>query len=199
MCGWTYYLPYAPLAEITLLLPNRPRVNVPPRCASKGLQLVPLWSANNRPKASSHPLPRSSLSTHLNQSCRLSILVLFFKNIEVSVGAIFSLNFDCLSILIRLSFFIIIIFSKDLFSNDVSVLLIGTISFSLTDRRFWFQFRKSVFLFYIDLILVFVRFVYLDVSLGATISLIFYCFSILIWVSKIRFSFLFFLSWSWGS
>ena len=54
----------------------------------------------------------------------------------MSVGAIFSLNFDCLSILIRLSFFIIIIFSKDLFSNDVSVLLIGTISFSLTDRRF---------------------------------------------------------------
>ena len=89
-------------------------------------------------------------------------------------------------------------FSNDLFSNiDVSV--IGTISLSLTDRRFWFQFRKSVFLFYIDLILVFVRFVYLDVSLGATISLIFYCFSILIWVSKIRFSFLFFLSWSWGS
>ena len=53
----------------------------------------------------------------------------------MSVGAIISLNFDCLSILIRLSFSLIIIFAEDLFSNiDVSV--IATISFSLTDRRF---------------------------------------------------------------
>ena len=87
-------------------------------------------------------------------------------------------------------------FSNDLFSNiDVSV--IATISFSLTDRRFWFEFRKCFFFkICFDLILFFCSFFYyLDVSLGATISLIVYCFSILIWVSKIRF-FVIFLSWS---
>ena len=179
MCRWTYYLLYAPLAENTLLLPNRPRVNVPPRCASKGLQLVPLFSANNRPKASSHPLSLSLLCQPTWTRLSTFDFSVIFKNIEVSVGASISLNFDCLSILNRLSFFLFFFFLK--INVDVSVIAI--ISF------------ENAF-FYFDLILFFCSFFYyLDVSLGATISLIFYCFSILIWVSKIRF-FVFFLSWS---
>ena len=74
----------------------------------------------------------------------------------MSVGASISLNFDCLSILNRLSFFLFFFFLK--INVDVSVIAI--ISF------------ENAF-FYFDLILFFCSFFYyLDVSLGATISLI---------------------------